>query len=176
LYPHATATKQAHHLGVERNAAEFLAADEARKEYRPSLRLAAHVLHWGHVPLSYGGAEAIVRAAHVDAQVAAVLGGVLEEIVAFGSLDCEADDHGSDCLGDVRRGDRPFELYKWLAAWLLAKNWSAAWQAVSDAEDEVALQEATVKQRAVRALVCREDRGYRVLHRARDTEPRIPHG
>ena len=33
--------------------------------YRPSLRLAAHVLHWGHVPLSYAESEGLLRAASV---------------------------------------------------------------------------------------------------------------
>ncbi len=67
LYPHATATKLAHHYGVEHNALHFLDADEKQREkYRPSFRIASHVLHWGHIPLSYAGSEANKRAAHVD--------------------------------------------------------------------------------------------------------------
>src|SRR5688500_205218 len=72
LYPHANATKQAHHYGVERNAIQFLAAEE-RKRHVAAFRTAAHVLHWGHLPLSYQGEEALLRAAHVDDQAQATV-------------------------------------------------------------------------------------------------------
>jgi HD superfamily phosphohydrolase len=62
LYPHATATKLAHHRGVEHNAQHFLDADVDREKHRPSFRIASHALHWGHLPLSYAGAEGVLRA------------------------------------------------------------------------------------------------------------------
>lgn len=69
LYPHATATKLAHHYGVEHNAVHYLSTDDTRRHYAAPFRIAAHALHWGHPPLSYAGAEGIVRAAHVDGKV-----------------------------------------------------------------------------------------------------------
>lgn len=130
LYPHATATKLAHHYGVEHNAQHFLDADETRDRYRPSFRIASHVLHWGHVPLSYAGAEGITRAAHVDTHVKKVVEAILKEVVAFGSLDCADEEHREQCFSEVLEGDKPFELYKWLSAWLVARRWKRIWKAV----------------------------------------------
>ena len=162
LYPHATATKLAHHYGVEHNAQHFLDADETRDRYRPSFRIASHVLHWGHVPLSYAGAEGITRAAHVDAHVKKVVEAVLKEVVAFGSLDCADEEHREQCFVEVLEGDKPFELYKWLSAWLVARRWKRIWKAVKPLVPDGA-DEDTVKRETIRTLVCREDFGYQLL-------------
>jgi hypothetical protein len=162
LYPHATATKLAHHYGVEHNAQHFLDADETRDRYRPSFRIASHVLHWGHVPLSYAGAEGITRASHVDEHLKKVLESVLREVVAFGSLRCTDDGHREECFSDVLEGDRPFELYKWLSAWLVARRWKRIWKAVKPLVPDH-LDEDTIKQETIRTLVCREDFGYQLL-------------
>jgi HD superfamily phosphohydrolase len=160
-YPHATATKLAHHHGVEHNALHFLGADQERERHRPSFRVASHVLHWGHLPLSYAGAEAIIRAIHVDESSRAVIEGIFDDVIDFGELSCRDEDHEEDCASTVLVGSEPFELYKWLSAWLLRKRWAKVWAAVkplaSGAEEE------TVKCAAVRALVCREDTGYELL-------------
>lgn len=162
LYPHATATKLAHHYGVEHNAQHFLDADETRERYRPSFRIASHVLHWGHVPLSYAGAEGISRASHVDAHVQKVVESVLREVIAFGELDCASDEHRERCFTEVLNGDKPFELYKWLSAWLVAKRWKSIWKAVKPLTLDGTSEEAT-KRETVRSLVCREDFGYQLL-------------
>src|SRR4051812_25576564 len=161
LHPHAGATKLAHHYGLERNAGQFLAGDQARDNYRPSFRTAAHVLHWGHVPLSYAGEEALLRAARVDDQVAAVVRKVIDEVVVAGDLQC--DDEGHDCVSASRSGERPFELYRWLSAWIVRKNWSRVWKAIKDAAPGSGQHETEVRKELIRALVCRQDRGYRVL-------------
>src|SRR5581483_5043786 len=122
LYDHATATKQAHHFGVEWNAVKFIDGDETRLKHQVSLRIAAHVAHWGHLPLSYAGEEALVRAAHVDPEVKSLIRTVMDEVISFGKLTCDEDGH--DCAATVREGDRPFDLYRWFSAWLVKQNWS----------------------------------------------------
>src|SRR4051794_9722447 len=72
-YDHATASKLAHHYGLERNAMAFLDGDPVREKYRASFRSAAHALHWGHLPLSYAGEEAVLRAGHLDAAIKGVV-------------------------------------------------------------------------------------------------------
>jgi hypothetical protein len=161
LYPHATATKLAHHYGVEHNACHFLEADPVRHKYRPSFRIASHVLHWGHLPLSYAGLEGILRATHIDENARKVLENVLADVEKFGSLDCDAD-HGDQCSKAVIGADRPFELYRWLSAWLVSKRWKKIWSAVKSlAPPESA--EQSVKEEVVRTLVCRQSFGYQLL-------------
>lgn len=162
LYPHATATKLAHHYGVEHNAQHFLDADPTRNRYRPSFRIASHVLHWGHVPLSYAGAEGITRASHVDLQVKKVVESVLKEVVNFGSLKCANEEHREQCFAEVLEGDKPFELYKWLSAWLVARRWKRIWKAVRPLVPD-GVDEDTVKHETIRTLVCRQDFGYQLL-------------
>lgn len=167
LYPHATATKLAHHYGVEHNALHFLDADEKQREkYRPSFRIASHVLHWGHIPLSYAGSEAIIRAAHVDSKVKKVLDGILREVVDFGQLTCTSDDHFESCLDPVLEGEQPFELYKWLSAWLLSKNWKQVWKTLKSVCSED-VTEDEVRKATFRTLVCKEDFGYQLLDHCR---------
>ncbi|MGN6257288.1 MAG: hypothetical protein ACTHN3_06010 [Solirubrobacterales bacterium] len=161
LYPHATATKLAHHRGVEHNALHFLEADPERKRYRPSFRIASHALHWGHLPLSYAGAEATLRAAHVHTPSRKVLDGIFQDVVSFGELTCETD-HYEDCGDSVLSGEEPFELYKWLSAWLVARRWKRIWKAVKGLS-ETDMSEQEVKNATVRTLVCREDFGYQLL-------------
>lgn len=166
LYPHATATKQAHHLGVEHNAVHFLEADAKRTKHRPSFRTAAHILHWGHPPLSYQGAEALLRAAHIEPKVKRMLEHVVAEVVSFGSLRCLEDDHEARCAKTILSGEHPFELYRWLAAWIAAENWSRLWSAICEAEAALGAkppEEAETKKDLARILVCRESRGYEVL-------------
>jgi hypothetical protein len=162
LYPHATATKLAHHYGVEYNALQFLNADPEREKYQPAFRIASHALHWGHVPLSYAGAEGIVRAAHVDAGAAAVLKEILDEVIEFGGLKCASEDHWENCAETVLEGEYPYELYKWLSAWLVKRRWRSIWRAVKSLVPEDLSQEE-VRKGAIRTLVCREDTGYRLL-------------
>lgn len=161
LYPHATATKLAHHRGVEHNALHFLNADAERERYRPSFRIASHVLHWGHLPLSYAGAEGALRAAHIHAPSKKVLEGIFQDVVAFGELTCEAD-HFDDCREDVLIGEEPFELYKWLSAWLVTRRWKKIWKAVKGLSSSE-MPEEEVKKACIRTLVCREDFGYQLL-------------
>lgn len=169
LYTHATATKQAHHWGVERNAMAFLAGDEAqRSKYRASFRTAAHVVHWGHLPLSYTGEEALLRAAHVDSDIARVVAKLIDEVIAWGHLACDAKGHA--CAEDVRSGDRSFDLYRWVSAWLVKRHWKGMWRAIRDASDETGLGEAEVRRAIVRTLVCREDRGNDLLRMCNEAD------
>ena len=161
-YPHATATKLSHHYGVEYNARHFLDADPARKKYEASFRIAAHTLHWGHLPLSYAGAEGLLRAAHIDEGVRDVLEGVSQDVVAFSGLECDDPEHGSRCREDVLTGDRPFDLYKWLSAWLVSRRWKKIWASVK-AVVPPETDERDVKDAVVRCLVCRQDFGYQLL-------------
>lgn len=164
LYPHATATKLAHHHGVEHNALHFLNADEERERHRPSFRIASHVLHWGHLPLSYAGAEAVVRAIHVDPKARKVIEGIFDDVIDFGHLLCRnPEDHDEDCAEVVLNGSEPFELYKWLSAWLLRKRWKKVWATVKPLVPPDAQDEEKIKRAAVRALVCTEDTGYELL-------------
>jgi len=163
LYPHATATKQAHHLGVERNAGEFLSLAPERAKYRPSLRTAAHVMHWGHPPLSYAAAEALLRAAHVNPAIRTLLSNVLSDVVSFGELDCENPDHDGRCAAAIRSAERPFELYRWLAAWLVHHDWTAVWSAIKAGHEGPPLDERHVKRQLVRTLVCHDDPGFELL-------------
>lgn len=165
IHPHATATKQAHHLGVEHNAMRFLAHGE-RLDHRPALRAAAHILHWGHPPLSYQGAEALLRGAHAEPKVQRVLQHVVDEVVAFGALDCAQEDHGGRCARALLAGERPFELYRWFSAWIAAENWDRLFQAIRAAEVAEAgaePDEEKLKQEIIATLVCHEDRGFKVL-------------
>lgn len=164
LYPHATATKLAHHLGVEHNALHFLDAEEERERHRASFRVASHALHWGHLPLSYAGAEAVIRAIHVDHKARKVVEGIFDEVIEFGHLSCrDPEDHEEDCAEAVLNGSEPFELYKWLSAWLLCKRWKKVWGAVKPLIPVDDQDEEKVKCAAVRALVCTEDIGYELL-------------
>lgn len=165
LHPHATATKQAHHLGVEHNAMRFL-AHEQRHHHRPSLRAAAHVLHWGHTPLSYQGSEALLRAAHVNASIQHLLDRVLDAVVAFGDLACADEDHDGRCVAAMLAGERPFELYRWLSAWIVTETWPQLWNAIKAAEaasGDIDFTEHDCKQALTRTLVCRDDLGYQIL-------------
>ena len=162
LYPHATATKEAHHRGIEHNALTFLGSDETREKYRPSFRIASHVLFWGHLPLSYAGAEGVLRASHVHPQGLKVLEGIFNDVIAFGELQCTHEDHFENCAAEVLVGERPFELYKWLSAWLLSRRWKRVWKAVKNLTP-TEQTEQEIKCAAVRALVCRQDFGYQLL-------------
>ena len=165
LYTHATASKQEHHLGVEHNAMRFL-ANPSRTRHRPSLRAAAHILHWGHPPLSYQTAEALLRAAHVNPEVNAVLKFIVDEVVAFGSLHCGQPEHEGRCAAAILAGERPFELYRWLSAWILKEEWGRLWEAIVEAEVAAGGKEpneATVRDAVVRTLVCHDDRGFKIL-------------
>lgn len=164
LYPHATATKLAHHHGVEHNALHFLGAEEERERHRPSFRIASHALHWGHLPLSYAGAEAVIRAIHVDANARKVIEGIFDDVIDFGHLTCKnPEDHDEDCAEAVLNGSEPFEFYKWLSAWLLRKRWNKVWAAVKPLVPDDARDEEKIKRAAVRTLVCTEDTGYELL-------------
>lgn len=166
LHTHATASKQEHHLGVEHNAMRFLDADEQRAKHRPALRTAAHIMHWGHPPLSYQSAEALLRAAHVEQDIMDTLVAVVDEVVAFGSLDCRNEDHEGRCAAAMLEGERPFEMYRWLAAWLAKEEWSRLWEAISDAEAAAGKSPpdpGKTKKTLARTLVCHEDRGFEVL-------------
>ncbi len=164
LYPHATATKLAHHLGVEHNALHFLGADAERERHRPSFRIASHALHWGHLPLSYAGAEGVIRAIHIEPKAHKVIEGILDDVIDFGHLACrDPEDHDEDCAAAVLNGTEPFELYKWFSAWLLSKRWKKVWSTVKSLIPADAQDEELVKRAAVRALVCREDTGYELL-------------
>ena len=161
-YPHATATKLSHHYGLEYNARHFLDADPSREKHEAAFRIAAHVLHWGHLPLSYAGAEGLLRAAHVDDGVRKVLDGITQDVVSFGDLKCDDQEHAVACRRDVLTGDRPFELYKWLSAWLVTRRWKKLWSAIKSVVPE-GTDEADLKRAIVRTLVCRQDFGYRLL-------------
>jgi hypothetical protein len=166
IYPHATTTKYAHHLGVEHNASRYLGADDSRLAHRAAFRTAAHVLHWGHLPLSYQGAEALLRAGHVEPQVQLLLQTIIDEVALFGSLACTEPGHSGRCVEAMVAGERPFELYRWLAAWLVAQDWKRLWQAIRDAESASGGEkpdEDQTKSALTRALVCRDDLGYQVL-------------
>lgn len=167
LYDHATATKQAHHFGLEWNAVKFVEADADRSKHEASLRPAAHLAHWGHVPLSYAGEEAILRAAHVEANIAGVIDTLLGEVISFGALRCDVDGH--DCAVAVRSGDRPFELYRWISAWLVKENWRKLWKTVNGCFNTTPDEEAT-KIALIETLVCRESRGFRVLRRCNQAD------
>lgn len=161
LYPHANASKLAHHYGVEHHAVTYLASGLAeRDKYRDSFRTAAHVLHWGHLPLSYAAEEAVLRAAHVNADARKVLDQIIQEVVDGGELECDAKNH--DCVAAVREGDRYYDLYRWLSAWLAISDWKKLWKAIKDAAAGTP-DEKAVKQQLVRTLACRQDRGYRIL-------------
>lgn len=161
LFPHANASKLAHHYGVEHNAREYLDGGAGeRDKYRVSFRTAAHVLHWGHLPLSYASEEGVLRAAHVDAKARAVLEGIVNDVTAAGDLECATKGH--DCITAMRDGDRYYDLYRWLSAWLVMSDWKKLWKAVKDAA-EGSPDERDTKQQIIRTLVCRDDRGYRIL-------------
>lgn len=160
LFDHATATKQAHHYGVERNAMAFVAADSEREKHKTSIRVASHVMHWGHLPLSYGGEEALTRAAHVDPKIHAVLVDIIQKVIDAGGLKCDAEGH--DCAAAVRDGERPFDLYRWLSAWLVARDSKALWKAIRAAAPHES-DEAAMRKEIIRTLVCREALGNRVL-------------
>lgn len=164
LHVHATAEKRAHHWGVEHAAREFIDGDPARKPHAAALQLAAHALHWGHVPLAYQGLEALIRAADVSPDLRAELDRRIDRVVARGDLKCAAPDHHAECASRVRRGDRPFELYRWLSAFELLERWPKAFRAVNVNKD---LDEDQVRHGAVRALVCLEDRGRAILDHCR---------
>jgi hypothetical protein len=119
-------------------------------------------MHWGHVPLSYAGAEGLLRAAHADPSAMKVIDGVLQEVVDFGQLTCTSDDHFESCLDPVLEGEQPFELYKWLSAWLVSKNWRQIWKAMRSLCSEDVTEEE-VKRATIRTLVCKEDFGYQLL-------------
>lgn len=166
LHRHATATKQAHHFGVEHNASRFLSAQAERSRYRPALRAGAHILHWGHPPLSYQSAEALLRAAHIEPAVNQVLEHVVSEVIAFGSLNCADEAHEGRCAKAILSGERPFELYRWFAAWIASENWSRLWSAIKEAESaytNTPPDEDDTKRTIARILVCHEDPGYKVL-------------
>lgn len=164
LYPHATATKLAHHHGVEHNALHFLGADTERERHRPSFRIASHVLLWGHLPLSYAGAEAVIRAIHVEEKARKVIESIFDDVVDFGHLGCrDPEDHDEDCVELVLSGAEPFELYKWLSAWLLSRRWKKVWAAVKPLIPSDVRDEEAIKRAAVRSLVCQEDTGYELL-------------
>ena len=159
-YPHAKASKREHNLGVVRNATAFIAASEARRKFEVSLRIAAHALHWGHLPLSYQGAEGLLRAAHVDTRARAALTQVAKEVAEFGGLTCDARSHS--CLDAIRTPSYPFELYRWLSAWIVVDDWKKLWQAAKSAATDEPAEDDT-KRAVMRALVCREDPGYKLL-------------
>lgn len=166
LHRHAIATKQSHHLGTEHNASRFLSAQVDRTRHRPALRTAAHILHWGHPPLSYQSAEALLRAAHVEPTVKRVLEQVVSEVITFGSLNCLEDDHEGRCAEAILNGERPFELYRWLSAWIASEEWPRLWSAIQEAESTYGgtlPDEDETKRTIVRTLVCHDDPGYKVL-------------
>lgn len=165
LYPHATASKQAHHLGGERNAVEFLRLDATREKYEASLRVATHVMHWGHPPLSYSGAEAILRAASVRPSVQTMVDDLVDEVVKKGSLSCDTAGHEEQCAPAMKAGDRPFELYRWISAWLVSKSWAQIWRAVKKIPSASGRDSKEVREAVIRTLVCREDEGYGILGR-----------
>jgi hypothetical protein len=167
LYNHATASKQAHHFGLEWNAIRYLDGDNEREKYRASFRTAAHVAHWGHLPMSYAGEEAVLRAAHVEPKIHGILDKVLSEVIAFGFLRCDEDGH--ECAHSIRSGDRPFELYRWLSASLVRRDWSKLWKAIKSAS-ETAPDEATTKNEIIEALVCTRSRGYQILRRCNQAD------
>jgi hypothetical protein len=167
LYDHASASKQAHHFGLEWNAIKFLDGDETRAKHQTSLRIAAHIAHWGHLPLSYAGEEALVRAAHVDSSAAEALDRIVANVITFGQLQC--DDKGHDCASAMRAGDRPFEIYRWLAAWLAKSHWNRLWKAATTGVDPRPHETAT-KLAVVETRVCRHSRGFRVLERCNQAD------
>lgn len=174
LHPHATASKQAHHFGVEHNATKFLDADdERRRKHGPSFRAAAHILHWGHPPLSYQSAEALLRAAHVSQDINNVLEAVIKQVLDFGSLKCADSDHEGHCARAILDAERPFELYRWLAAWITSEDWARVWDTITTAESAANRNlpdEAQVKQSLVHTLVCHEDRGFQVLRACNEAD------
>jgi hypothetical protein len=174
LYTHATASKQAHHLGVEHNAMRFLAANPStRSRHRPSLRTAAHVLHWGHPPLSYQSAEALLRAAHVQPEIKSVLESVIQEVVDFGSLKCQHEQHEGRCASAILNGERPFELYRWLSAWAVKDDWKRLWEAIVDAENAAGGKEPDadkVKTALIHSLVCHDDPGFQILSHCNEAD------
>jgi hypothetical protein len=161
LYPHASASKLVHHYGLEHNACVYLESGVPdREKYRASFRVAAHVLHWGHLPLSYAAEEAVLRAAHVNPDASRVVAGILKDVSEAGALECTAKGH--DCMTAVAGGDRYFDLYRWMSAWMVVSEWKKLWKAIKDACDE-APDEVATKHQIIRTLVCREDRGYKIL-------------
>jgi hypothetical protein len=167
LYDHATASKQAHHFGLEWNAMRFLDGDATRAKYRPSFRTAAHVAHWGHLPVSYAGEEALLRAGHVEANVQSVVEGIIDEVIAFGALRCDKDGH--DCATAIRSADRPFLLYRWLSAWLVKRDWNRVWKAIKSACETVP-DEAETKAALIQTLVCGDSRGFKILGRCNQAD------
>ena len=91
------------------------------------------MLHWGHLPLSYAAEEAVLRAAHVNQDAARLLDAILKQVSDAGELECTAKGH--DCITSVREGDRYYDLYRWLSAWLVASDWKRLWKAIKDASD-----------------------------------------
>lgn len=85
-------------------------------------------------------------------------------MVTFGDLDCDDTAHQAACAEKARRGYSFAELYKWLSAWILSENWSTVWNVIRSASSDEIDKKAT-KRSLVRALVCREDPGYRLLSR-----------
>jgi hypothetical protein len=161
LYPHASASKLAHHYGLEHNACEYLEGGSGeRDKYRDSFRTAAHVLHWGHLPLSYAAEEGLLRAAHVNPAARGLVETILKEVADAAALDCTAKGH--DCITSVRDGDRYYDLYRWISAWLVVSDWKRLWKAIKDASDG-SPDEQAMKSQIVNTLVCRQDRGYKIL-------------
>ena len=145
----------------------FLAGDpSARSRHRSSLRTAAHVMHWGHPPLSYQSAEGLLRAAHVDPRIKSVLEKVIKDVVVFGALKCDQPGHEGRCAAAILAGERPFELYRWFAAWLVKDEWGRLWEAVTDAESAAGREPPNsdkLKNAIIKTLVCHDDRGFKVL-------------
>ena len=147
---------------MEYNALKFLEGSQERERYRPSFRVASHALHWGHVPLSYAGAEGIVRAAHIDAKIYETVKDVMDEVITFGALSCATEEHSEKCADTVLQGEHPFELYKWFSAWLVKRRWRRIWGAIKGLVPS-GVSEEEVRTGAIRTLVCREDPGYQLL-------------
>ena len=105
--------------------------------------------------MSYQSAEALLRAAHVKPEIREVLETVVQEVITFGSLKCDQKDHDGRCASALLNGERPFELYRWLTAWIVKDEWKRLREAVEDAETAAgreapkadALKQALVKKK-----------------------------
>jgi hypothetical protein len=63
-------------------------------------------------------------------------------------------------------GERPFELYRWLSAWIAAEHWGRLWSSICEAEaglEADAPDEDETRHSLVRTLVCHQARGFKVL-------------
>lgn len=168
LYPHATATKLAHHHGVQRNTMEFLneAYDDERQKYRHAFRIASHTLHWGHLPLSYAGCESLIRASNVSSDCRNVLTGILDLVQSAGNLNCTDPGHSTRCVDSILDGSNRYDLYKWFSAWLVVKRWKQIYrvaEAVERSGSEPLPDSDTLLRDTIRTLVCQDDTGYRLL-------------